>query len=202
MSVLGQAWYVPVEKDNMNRNKVWLYPFLAQKEGEDGGQSTPRLVWCKAEAPRQRPGKEESGPLTAGQSTRIWLRTGSTYGTLVKFDLNPLSINGFRMVKLNLLHIKGRCWLILTYDHHPTVFGDGNHPGDRYSLSSGREQPGTQENCSINVNHNLPVGWNSSRRCHSSLRAGKPLTWRRSPANPIERTLKYGARRKSLGTYS
>ncbi len=179
---------------------IILCPSFAQKGGEGGGQPASGPLWRLAEAPRQRPGKEESRHPTAGRPIWIRLRTESIYGTPVRLYSSSLSVNEFETVKPNLLLMRGRCRSIVIDDNHHTVFGVCFHPGERRSLSPGKKRPGTQEIRSTKLECNEPAGWDGSRRCHISLRAGKPFTWRRTPARPIEQQRINGVRRKSLGT--
>ncbi len=185
-----------------NKEYIRLCPSFAQKGGEGGGQPASGPLWRLVEAPRQRPGKEESRHSTAGLPIWIRLRTGSIYGTPVRLYSSSLSVNELEMVKPNLLLMRGRCRSIGIDDNHHTVFGVCFHLGDRYSLSPKREQRGTQETyiASPLGPHLVPVWQCRSRRRHSSLRTGKPSTWRRTPAGSIEQMLRYGVRRQSHGS--
>lgn len=118
-----------------NKEYIRLCPSLAQKGGEGGGQPAPGPLWCLAEAPRQRPGKEESRYPTAGRPIWIRLRTESIYGTPVRLYSSSLSVYELDTVKLNLLLMRGRCRSKEIDDNHHTVFGVCFHPGERYSLS-------------------------------------------------------------------
>jgi hypothetical protein len=185
-----------------NKEYIILCPSFAQKGGEGGGQPASGPLWRLAEAPRQRPGKEESRHLTAGRPIWIRLRTESIYGTPVRLCSSSLSINEFETVKPNPILMRERCRSIAVDDNHHTVFGECFHPGERCSLSPKREQRRTQEICiaSLFRLHTVPVGQCRSRRRHSSLNSGKLRTWRRTPAGSIERMLRYGVQRQSHGS--
>ena len=193
--MLPQRW-------TYNKEYIRLCPSFAQKGGEGGGQPASGPLWRLAEAPRQRPGKEESRHSTAGRPIWIRLRTESIYGTPVRLYSSSLLIYELETVKPNLLLLRGRCLSIWLDDNHHTVFGVCFHPGERYSLSLKREQRGTQETCIASPFglHTVPVGQCRSRRRHSSLSAGKLCTWRRTPAGSIERMLRYGVQRQSHGS--
>ena len=58
-----------------------LRPACVQTGREDGGQYLKMWqIHARAEAPRQRLEEWEPGPVPAGRSNWIWLRTGSVYG--------------------------------------------------------------------------------------------------------------------------
>ena len=195
LRMLPQRW-------TYNKEYIRLCPSFAQKGGEGGGQPASGPLWRLAEAPRQRPGKEESRHPTAGRPIWIRLRTESIYGTPVRLYSSSLSVNELEMVKPNLLLMQGRCRSIEIDNDHHTVFGVCFHPGERYSLSPKREQRGTQEIyiASPFGLHMVPVWQCRSRRRHNSLSAGKLRTWRRTPAGSIERMLRYGVQRQSHGS--
>ena len=202
MRVRGEKLRMLPQRWTYNKEYIRLCPSFAQKGGEGGGQPASGPLWRLAEAPRQRPGKEESRHSTAGRPIWIRLRTESIYGTPVRLYSSSLLIYELETVKPNLLLLRGRCLSIWLDDNHHTVFGVCFHPGERYSLSPKREQRGTQEIyiASPLWPHMVPVGQCRSRRCHSSPRAGKPFTWRRAPAGSERRHCEGGIRWKSSGS--
>ena len=82
-----------------------LRPACVQTGREDGGQYLKMWqIHARAEAPRQRLEEWEPGPVPAGRSNWIWLRTGSVYGIPVTpilthawFMCGSDGANGFRV---------------------------------------------------------------------------------------------------------
>ena len=153
-----------------------------------------------AEAPRQRRKEREPEPAPVRLSNWIWLRTESidgipvrTYHTHVWFMCGTDGAKGFP---------DGQKVSVFDRRPEPTANCSGLHPGNRYSLSLKREQRGTQETCIASPFglHTVPVGQCRSRRRHSSPRAGKPFTWRRTPAGSERRHCEGGIRWKSSGS--
>ena len=131
--------------DDANR----LRPACVQTGREDGGQNLKIWQICpRAEAPRQRRKRKEPRPSFVRQSTWIWLRTGSVYGIPVTpilthawFMCGTDGANGFRFGQ--------KCWSLQTDDRSTTAVSSGLHPGNRHSLSPGKESSGTWESCLI-----------------------------------------------------
>lgn len=158
-----------------------LRPVCVQTDREDGGQNLKIWQICpRAEAPRQRRKRKEPRPSFVRQSTWIWLRTGSIYGIPVTPNhTHAWFLCGTDGAKTSFWSKK--CWS-MTNDRSATAICSGLHPGNRYSLSPGKESSGTWESYPIQ-DKQLTCGWDESRRCHSSLGTGKPFTWRRTPAS-------------------
>jgi hypothetical protein len=122
---------------------------------EDGGQYLKLWqIQPSAEAPRQRRKEREPEPDPVRLSIRIWLRTGSIDGipvrtnrTHVWFMCETDGANGSPIGQK--VSVFDRC-------PEPAANGSGLHPGNRYSLSPDKEQPGTWEIYPINK-CNLPA---------------------------------------------
>ena len=143
-SMLPQRWMFNLD--------IGLCPSSVQRGGEGGGQSGPGHLWYRAEAPRQRPG------INAGRPNRIWSRTESVYGILVR--LLPVLKAG--LVKPNPLGPWERCQFTRTDDYRLTVLDDSSHPGNRRDLSPNRELLGTLGELPANQGTGTawrPQGW-------------------------------------------
>ena len=107
----------------------------------------------RAEAPRRRQKWRKPRPDIVCRSTWIWLRTGSIYGT-------PVIRNyaNFWFICMDdgakTLCLCKKCWS-WTSDQGITAILPGLHPGERCSLSPGKESPGTRDSCSIQSESNL-----------------------------------------------
>lgn len=143
---------------------ILQHPIPVQGNGEDGGQFWLRPMWSRTEAPRQRSEARESGPSIADRSTWIWLRTGSVYGTPVMRYHATHPINVRDLMKPTPFHPRGRWRYENIIDRCHTVFSMGNHPGERRSLSPGRERPGTQESRTIRPKKTMSLLYGSEVR--------------------------------------
>ena len=153
-------------------------------------------IHARAEAPRQRRKEREPEPAPVRLSNWIWLRTESidgipvrTYHTHVWFMCGTDGAKGFP---------DGQKVSVFDRRPEPTANCSGLHPGNRYSLSPDKESSGTWESCLIQTT--ICLRWDRSQRRHSSPRAGKPFTWRRTPAGSERRHCEGGIRWKSSGS--
>ena len=122
---------------------------------EDGGQCLKMWqIHARAEAPRQRRKEREPEPAPVRLSNWIWLRTESIYGipvtphhTHVWFKCGTDGAKGFPLGQN-----------VSVFDRRPELTANcsGLHPGNRYSLSPVKEQPGTRESYPIKK-RNLPA---------------------------------------------
>ena len=142
-------------------------------------------IHARAEAPRQRRKGREPRPALVCRSYWIWLRTGSIYGTPVTPILTHAWLrcetdgaNGFRF---------GQKVSVTTYRRSERNCSQFRTP------SGGQMQPKSRKGIARDlgelshpISKQFACGWDRSQRCHSSPRTGKPSTWRRAPARPIE----------------
>lgn len=129
---------------------------MLQMGREEGGQNLRMWqIQPRAEAPRQRRKCLEPRPEIVRRSTQIRLRTESIYGTLViRNRANAWLICTDDGAKI--LRVYKTCWSQAS-DQDITAIRPGLHPGNRYSLSSGKELPGTRESHSSHLESNLPA---------------------------------------------
>lgn len=152
---VGTTWQHPVEMVQTGSTLPML-----QMGGEEGGQNL--RMWQmqpRAEAPRRRQKWRKPRPDIVCRSTWIWLRTGSIYGTPVIRDYaNSWFIcmdDGAKTLRLCK-----KCWS-WTSDQGITAIHLDLHPGDRCSLSPGKEPPGTRESHSVHETICLRTEWKS-----------------------------------------
>ena len=185
---ISALWWKSVRRANLTKfcgdDVNRLRPVCVQTYREDGGQNLK--MWQmrpRAEAPRQRQKRREPRPEFVCQSTWIWLRTGSIYG--IPVNHNPTHTWFMCRNDGAKTSIWSKTCRSMIDDRSITAVRYGLHPGNRYSLSPGKDSSGTRESYPIQQKQ-LSCGWDESRRCHSSPGTGKPFTWRRTPARPIE----------------
>jgi hypothetical protein len=183
-------------------NKIPSCPLPARRGREEGGQPAPGPIRLRAGAPRQRPGRGESRRLTAGRSTPAWSWTISWDGSPLMKTLLLHSINRSKRMKpsLYILAVEVAVTSITVGPGH-TVISPDNHPGVYQRPKPEREvarNPGTLFR-RPEWSRTVSAGWERGRRRRSTLRAGKPSTWGRTPARPIQPMQRHGDRGESLG---
>ncbi len=160
-----------------------LRPACVQTGREDGGQNLRMWqIHARAEAPRQRRKEREPRSELVRRSYWIWLRTGSIYGTPVTpipthawFTCGADGANGFRLgQKVSAT----------------TCRRSERNCSQLWTPSGGQMQPKSRKGIARDLGElshpaskQFACGWDRSQRCHSSLRTGKPFTWRRTPAS-------------------
>lgn len=187
----------------MSMNKIQSCPLPTRRGREEGGQPAPGPIGLRAGAPRQRLGRGESRRLTASPSTPAWPWTRSWDGSLLMNTLLLRSINRSKRMKPNLYILAGEvAGASSPVGPGHTVISPGNLLGVYQRPKPERgiaRNPGTLTS-QPEWDRTVPAGLGRGRRRRSTLRAGEPPTWGRTPARPIRLMQRHGDRGESPGT--